>query len=171
MQTHGFLKTPVSKWICLGIGFLSVCGSLFASPERTTEWIRVDQFGYPPQTEKVAVVSQAEIGFNAPGDYVPSATYEVRNWETDEVVYSGPVEAWKAGQLQEQSGDRGYWFDFSEVTAPGSYYLFDVAQQIGSYRFEIGNDVYNTVKNLAFKTFFIIFLGYYSGFYGKKAMT
>lgn len=133
--------------------------SLQAVPENTEPLIRVDLFGYLPNAEKVAVISQPIEGFNAPTNYQPSETFQVKHWHTDETVFTGPLVAWKNGQTHHQSGDAGFWFDFSEVTEPGTYYLYDPVNEVGSYPFLIANEVYNNVLKMAVRTFFIQRLG------------
>ena len=62
--------------------------------------------------------------------------------------------AWKGGQLHTQSGDKVWWFDFSNVTALGSYYILDVTNNVKSYNFDIGNDVYNDVMKASVRMFY-----------------
>ncbi|GAB3162995.1 hypothetical protein GCM10027291_01790 [Telluribacter humicola] len=128
-----------------------------ASPSTTTESIRVDQFGYLQNARKVAVIINPQVGSNANQKFNASTgenQYQVRRWADDAVVYSGTIQAWKNGTVQASSGDQGWWFDFSMVNAPGSYYIFDVGNNVGSYRFEIGDNVYNDVLKAAVRTYF-----------------
>jgi endoglucanase len=77
--------------------------------------------------------------YNAAESFSPGTganQYQVRRWADDGIVYSGTLVSWKAGATHAQSGDKGWWFDFSSVTTPGSYYIFDVTNNVGSYRFE-----------------------------------
>lgn len=108
-------------------------------------YIRVDQFGYLPAGEKVAVLADPEVGHDADVDFDPGELVEVRRWDNDEVVFSAAPTSWSGGAVHEQSGDRGWWFDFSEVAESGSYYLFAPAAAESSGRFEIGPDVYDEV--------------------------
>ena len=98
-------------------------------------FLHVDQFGYLPDAEKVLVVSDPQEGFNAADDYTPGPVLEVRDADTDALVYSGAPEVWNGGQTDPQSGDRGWWFDFSSVTAPGSYVVVDPSTGARSARF------------------------------------
>ncbi len=116
-------------------------------------YIRIDQFGYLPAGEKVAVLADPEVGHDADEDFDPGEMIEVRRWDDDEVVFSAAPTAWSGGAVHEQSGDRGWWFDFSEVSEPGSYYLFAPAADAGSGRFEIGPDVYDEVFAAAQRMF------------------
>ena len=114
--------------------------------------IRVDQFGYRPGDSKVAVLVDPQAGFNADADYNPAATIEVRTTDGEVVKRVRPI-AWKDGDTHLQSGDRGWWLDFSDVDEPGSYYLVDVEAGFESATFDIGEDVYAEVLNTALRTF------------------
>lgn len=131
---------------------------IFAMPPgTTTKHIKIDQFGYLPNSKKVAVIADPQNGYNAAESFSPGTglnQYQVRRWNDDVVVYSGTITAWNGGATHLQSGDRGWWFDFSTVTAPGSYYIFDIANNTGSYRFEIGANVYATLLKHASRMYF-----------------
>ena len=140
-----------------------LCAALFASsllaipPGTFSKHIKIDQFGYLPDSKKVAVIVDPQTGYNAAESFSPgtgSNQYQVRNWTTDAVVFTGTLAAWKSGATQAQSGDKGWWFDFSTVTTPGSYYIFDLANNVASYRFEINNTVYNDVLKQAVRMYF-----------------
>ena len=92
---------------------------LSASPSSTISNIHIDQFGYRENAEKIAIISQAQTGFNAPDTFTPSETYQIRNWDTDAVAFSGIVTLWKNGSTHNQSGDKVWHFDFSTLTTPG----------------------------------------------------
>lgn len=125
-----------------------------AIPIQTDPHIKVDHFGYLPEAQKVAVISQAISGFNSPDLFNPGDNYQVRKWENDEVVFSGSPVAWNGGATHLQSGDLVWWFDFSSLSTPGSYYIYDEDNQAGSYRFEIGENVYAEVLKQAVRTYF-----------------
>lgn len=127
---------------------------LYAIPIRTDFHIKIDQFGYRPEAAKVAIISQAVNGFNAPDAFIPGAEYEVREWNSDQIIYSGNLTPWKEGEVHQQSGDKVWWFDFSEVKNPGSYYIYDPENQVGSVRFEIAENVYQDVLVQAVRTYF-----------------
>jgi hypothetical protein len=133
------------------------CNDVSASPPRTTYHIKVDQFGYFPFSKKVAVIADPQTGQNADEQFTPgtgSNQYQVRRWHDDSVVFSGTLQVWNAGATHAQSGDKGWWFDFTTVTAPGSYYVFDVVNNIGSFQFQISDQVYDGVLRQAMRTFF-----------------
>ncbi|MGL4610507.1 MAG: glycoside hydrolase family 9 protein [Trueperaceae bacterium] len=122
--------------------------------EEPKPYIMVDQFGYLPDATKVAVLVDPQVGFNADDSFEPSETLEVRSSTDDSVVFSGEISVWNNGEVQETSGDKGWWFDFSSVTEPGSYYIVDPATDTRSYAFDIGDDVYNKVLYAALRMFY-----------------
>ena len=131
--------------------------SLPAAPPSTSPFIKVDQFGYFPSSEKVAVISNPKVGFNANQSFSPGTgtnRYQVRRWNDDAVVFQGTLVSWKNGETHAQSGDQGWWFDFSGVTEPGSYYVYDAKNNVGSGRFEIGETVYDQVLEQAVRMFY-----------------
>jgi hypothetical protein len=117
-------------------------------------FIRLDQFGYRPDSKKVAVIADPVEGFDAAQSFTPGNTYEVRRVSDNQSVFSGAPVAWKNGQTHIQSGDKGWWFDFSAVTAPGEYYLHDVSKNVSSHKFKIGEDVYGDVLKQAVRMYF-----------------
>lgn len=125
-----------------------------AEPTTIDEHIKVDQFGYTPNAQKIAVISNPITGFNAGDSFTPGNTYQVRNWSDDAVVFDASITAWNNGATHSQSGDQVWWFDFSSVTESGSYYIYDATNQVGSGRFEIAEDVYAEVLKQAVRTFF-----------------
>jgi endoglucanase len=127
---------------------------LWAAPPTVSANIKIDQFGYPVNARKIAFISNPITGYNNTQTFTPGKVYQVRNAATDAVVYTGMPAAWKGGQLHTQSGDKVWWFDFSNVTATGSYYIFDVANNVGSYTFNINNNVYDGVLKAAAKMFY-----------------
>ena len=140
--------------------FFTVIGRLWGAPPPGSPFIKVDQFGYLCNSAKVAVIANPQNGYNANESFLPGETYEVRRWDDESVVYNGAVVAWNEGQTHEQSGDQGWWFDFSTVTEPGSYYLYDPENGVASHRFEIGQDVYNDLLEQAVRMFYYQRLNY-----------
>jgi len=125
-----------------------------APPGTATPRIVVDQFGYTSEMAKVAVISDPQTGFNSAEAYTPGASLEVRQWGTNAVVFSGARTAWNGGATHAQSGDKVWWFDFSNVKAWGEYYLYDPANDARSDRFRIAHDVYGDVLKQAVRVFF-----------------
>ena len=125
-----------------------------SAPSTIDNHIKVDQFGYRITGKKIAVISNPVTGYNNNSPFTPGNNYQLRKWSDDAVVFSGNITAWNGGATQAQSGDKVWWFDFSSVTAPGIYYVFDVTKNVGSYQFEINDNVYlNTLKQ-AMRVFF-----------------
>jgi hypothetical protein len=118
------------------------------------KYIVVDQFGYRPDMNKVAVLVNPEVGWNARDSYTPSPELEVRSWADGSVKYRGPVVVWNGGALDESAGDRGAWFDFSQLEQPGLYYVFDPGGKVRSHPFEIAPGVYRGVLRAAVKMFY-----------------
>ncbi len=119
-----------------------------------SEFIHIDQFGYLPDAEKIAVISDPQIGFNSDTSFSPSGTLELRNATTDEVVYSGAPVIWRNGETHTQSGDKGWWFDFSDYTIDGEYYIHDPVNTESSAIFKIQENVYQDVLKAAARMFY-----------------
>jgi endoglucanase len=117
-------------------------------------YIMVDQFGYRPADEKVAVLADPIVGFNAGDHYVPGDILQVRKLNDNAVVFSGHPVPWNDGKMQETSGDRGWWFDFSAVTTAGQYYIFDEQNRCSSFPFAVAPNVYSELLRAAQKMFY-----------------
>lgn len=117
-------------------------------------YIMVDQFGYRPSDPKVAVIADPRTGYNAHDTFTPAKIYEVHDAHSRATVFSGPLVAYREGHVDEASGDAGYWFDFSRLRQPGSYYLYDPVNKVRSHVFEIATDVYSGVLQAALRMFF-----------------
>lgn len=126
----------------------------FAIPAITDNHIKVDQFGYRTSDKKIAVISNPVTGYNNGSPFTPGTNYQIRKYNDDAIVYSGTITLWNAGATHSQSGDKVWWFDFSNVTAAGSYYVFDVTKNVGSYKFEINDFVYQSPLKQAMRTFY-----------------
>ena len=119
-----------------------------------TQNIVIDQFGYRPEDEKVAIIISPQAGFNKNNIFTPGAVYEVQDAITGKTVYSGPITSWKQGSTDPLSGDKTWSFDFSSVTTPGSYQIYDTVQKNKSFKFKIDNNVYSDVLRVAVKMFY-----------------
>jgi choice-of-anchor B domain-containing protein len=120
-------------------------------------FIKADQFGYLPNGRKVAVVSDPQTGYNALETFAPSTgsnQYQVRRATDDAVMFSGTLTAWNSGATHTQSGDKGWYFDFTSFNTPGSYYIYDVGKDHKSYKFDIGENVYDQALRQAIRTYF-----------------
>ncbi|MBN2782562.1 MAG: glycoside hydrolase family 9 protein [Campylobacterales bacterium] len=119
-----------------------------------TSQIKIDQFGYLPNMQKVAIISVPKLGFNA-GEYSKlSDTLEVRDKLDDSVVFESSAVSYKDGAVDADSGDEVYRFDFTELKKEGEYYIYDKVNKVASYSFKISNSVYDDVLKQAMKTFF-----------------
>jgi endoglucanase len=128
----------------------------FAKPRKISKFIKIDQFGYMTQMKKVAVIVNPQNRFDKDYFYPfsPGEIYQVRDFNSDKVVHEGKVKIWNNGNTHENSGDKGWWFDFSKVTTPGSYYIFDTKNAVGSYPFDINDNVYDEVLKAAVRMFY-----------------
>lgn len=142
--------------ICL-LTIIAQDNQVFAAPPVVTPYIKIDQFGYLPNSKKSAIIVDPQSGFNSAESFLPGTginEYQVRKWENDSIVFSGTLQSWNGGATHTQSGDKGWWFDFSAVTAQGSYYIFDTRNNVGTGRFEINTTVYHEVLKHALRTFY-----------------
>jgi endoglucanase len=122
--------------------------------------IVVDQFGYRPKDPKVAVIRSPREGFDAAAVFAPGPRYEVRSLADGKPVHAGEPQPWNEGRLDASSGDVGWWYDFSGLRTPGSYYVFDVQQNRRSATFRIAPDVYREVLKAALRMYFYQRSGY-----------
>ena len=116
--------------------------------------IKINQFGYRPNDNKVAVLSDPQLGFNASESYTPGSTLELRRKLDDVVVYSSAPTAWNNGNIHDQSGDKVWWFDFSTITDEGEYYIYDPSTAKSSYTFLVSNSAYNDVLKQVMRAFY-----------------
>jgi endoglucanase len=114
----------------------------------------VDQFGYVSSQQKIAVLRDPITGYDSDDAYTPGATIRVVNTADSTVAFTGAAAQWNNGETNATSGDRVWLFDFSAVTAPGTYEIQDVEQNLRSARFEISANVYRPVLVQAVRTFF-----------------
>ncbi|GAB4094349.1 glycoside hydrolase family 9 protein [Flaviaesturariibacter terrae] len=138
---------------------LSSFHHVHAQPGNPSNNIKIDQFGYYPAARKVAVITRPVAGFNfaSEGGYRPgtgSDAFQVRRRGDNSLVYSGTLLQWNGGATHSQSGDKGWWFDFSAVTTPGTYYIYDSVNNVSSYPFTISGSVYNEALRQALRVFF-----------------
>ncbi len=135
--------------------FLMMCNLfMIALPTTISQNIHVDQFGYLPVSRKIAVFSDPQTGYNVDDEYTPGNTIQVRDWFTDEIVFSGTAYVWNNNETHTQSGDKCWWFDFSFFETEGSYYINDMNNDLSSGRFEISSCVYREAMTQAIRTFF-----------------
>jgi len=126
---------------------------IISQPGSISEFIKIDQFGYRPGDSKVAVISDPLIGFNSSLSYSPGNVFQVRN-SNNNLIYSGAIQQWQSGLTHDQSGDRGWWFDFSALTTEGTYYIYDPTNDARSFNFEINPAIYESVLEATGKMFY-----------------
>ena len=120
-----------------------------------TEQIIVDQFGWRADSDrKVAILADPVTGQNSAISYTPGATFQVRRTSDGVAVLTSNTTAWHAGATQPQSGDRVWYADFSSLNTPGTYYLYDPANDLKSFDFQISDDVYSQVLTASMRTFY-----------------
>jgi endoglucanase len=119
-----------------------------------SELIKIDQFGYLPNAQKIAVLADPQTGYNSNETYTPGNTLEVRKVVDHATVLTVSTTEWNGGATHDQSGDRVWHADFSAVTTPGTYYLFDATNNLRTHSFEIGNEVYQEVLKQACRMFY-----------------
>jgi len=117
-------------------------------------FIHIDQFGYQVTAEKVAVLSDPQTGYNSNLSYTPGESIQLVDAVTESVVFSAAPILWNNGATHSQSGDRGWWFDFSSVQTTGTYYILDPSNSEQSPNFEINNNPYSEVLKAATKMFY-----------------
>ena len=133
--------------------FLSVLTTV-ETQAQLSDFIHIDQFGYSPQAEKVAVISNPQIGYNANDNYTAGNTLELRDATTDNVVYSNNTQVWNNGAIHNFSGDSGWWFDFSAFNQVGEFYVFDPSTNHRSAVFAINANPFEEVLKASVKTFY-----------------
>src|SRR6185369_1227158 len=72
--------------------------------------IVVDQFGYLPDGEKVAVIRAPQTGFDAGRSFTPGATYALVSVATGARVLTAAPSVWNGGATDASSGDKAWWF-------------------------------------------------------------
>ena len=130
----------------------------WAVPTTIIKNIHIDQFGYRCMSQKVAVISNPQIGYNTSTEaFSPDTTtnnYQVRRWTDDVALFTGTLQQWNGGATHTNSGDIIWWFDFSTFTTPGNYYIYDVANNAASYQFRIGDDVFKDALTQTVRSYY-----------------
>ena len=131
---------------------LSFITAAYGAP--ITEQIIVDQIGYRTTADKWFMIADPRTGYNAAVDYVPGANVELRRASDNTSVMTIPLTAWNAGAEHSQSGDVVWQGNFSTYTTPGTYYIFDPANNTQSFNFDISDDTYNTILESSVKSYY-----------------
>ena len=115
--------------------------------------LRIDHFGYRPAATKTAVLREPAVGWDAPAPFRPSLQLEVID-SAGRPVFAGAAESWHDGAVHEQSGDRAWWFDFSQLSTPGLYRVRDPDSGEISEPFVVADDAYEQLLNQAVRMFY-----------------
>ncbi len=122
--------------------------------EVTLDNIAIDQFGYKPEMDKVAIIRDGQTGEGSTAsDYIPGGLVALVDATTNEIVYTAAPTEHMNGAIDPLSGDRAWWFDFSEIQTSGEYYIYDAANNARSATFEINENIYDNILREAFRTF------------------
>jgi endoglucanase len=116
--------------------------------------IAVNQYGYLPDAQKIAVIAHPQIGYNSEVSYDPPASFQVRESGTNDLLLEVEATPWNGGTVHAQSGDQIWWVDFSSISTPGSYYLYDADNGYRSAVFEIDPCVYGEVLRHGIRAFY-----------------
>lgn len=127
---------------------------LLLQAQTTSKYIVIDQFGYLPESKKIAVLRDPQKGFDATESFNPGKTYKVINKQSGDIVLSGAPIIFNYGEPDPSSGDKCWWFDFSSLKTPGTYYILDADNDARSFDFDIRNDVYADAMKQAIRSFY-----------------
>lgn len=116
--------------------------------------IVIDQFGYLPKGQKLAILRQPVVGFDRDTRYTPGSKLVLVKLGTGKVALAGRPVPWNGGTVDPSSGDRAWTFDFSAVREPGTYRVVDPERGVRSPTFRIARDVYRPVLKAATRMFF-----------------
>src|SRR5690606_4867383 len=125
-----------------------------------SKYIVIDQFGYRPTSEKIAVMRDPLTGFDASEAFAPGFSYALVDASNGVQVFTGNAIPYQSGAEDPSSGDRAWWFNFSSFETPGTYYVLDINQNLKSYEFVIAENVYEEVLKHAVRTFYYQRAGY-----------
>jgi hypothetical protein len=128
--------------------------NLTIGPNGPVPAIVVDQFGYLTKSKKVAVIRDPQVGYDSSAKFAPGKSYALIELPIGKIVKTAPPIAWNGGSTDQASGDKVWWFDFSEIEAPGRYAVVDLERSIRSADFSIGEHVYKDVMKHALRAFF-----------------
>jgi endoglucanase len=128
--------------------------NLTVGPNGPIPAIVVDQFGYLTKSKKVAVIRAPQVGYDSSGRFAAGKSYALIEFPTGKVVKTAPPTPWNGGSTDQASGDKAWWFDFSEIEAPGRYAVVNLEKGIRSAGFSIGEQVYKDVMKHTLRVFF-----------------
>lgn len=145
-------------WLLAGAAAMAPSASageaLPCASARFSHFVVVDQFGYTPAMQKIAVIRAPQSGYDAGETFAPGPVYQVVDAQSCAVVFEGSPKAWHEGTIDLSSGDKAWLFDFSGVKAPGQYVIRDKAKKETSGVFAIGSNPYRQVLVQAMRFFY-----------------
>jgi endoglucanase len=147
-------SAPPEKILPAGLLPTHWAQGLRSGPNGPIPFIVVDQFGYPSNAEKFAVVRDPQIGYDSTARFTPGNRYALINLATRAIVKEAALTTWNSGATHTASGDKAWTFVFSDVTAPGRYAVLDLDKGIRSADFAIGDGVYRDAMRHAVRTFY-----------------
>lgn len=150
MKLGNFFLTGVFLGLVIVIALSS--SSFSSRTNYSPPHILVDQFGYRPQDQKIAVIRKTS-SLRRENIESKRSIFDVLNISTGKVVYSGNAVLWNQGKIHSQSGDITSQFDFSSVNKPGRYIIQSRAGE-KSFPFEIADNVYRKVLLAATRMYF-----------------
>ena len=115
------------------------------APQPLSANIVVDQFGYLPSSEKIAVIRSPVTGYDSGMTFTPGAKYALVDAHSRAKLLEAAPTVWNGGATDTSSGDKAWWFDFSSVTTPGDYFVLDETANVRSAVFTLGASVYRDV--------------------------
>jgi endoglucanase len=116
--------------------------------------IVVDQFGYPTKASKIAVIRDPKLGCDNAAHITPGTTFALVDQSTGKISKRGPPTPWNGGATDTVSGDKVWWFDFSDVTTPETYAVVDIDNGFRSPEFQIDDRVYRNGLKYAVRMYF-----------------
>ncbi|WP_426528013.1 glycoside hydrolase family 9 protein [Bradyrhizobium sp. McL0615] len=128
--------------------------NLTTGPNGPIPVIVVDQFGYLTKSKKVAVIRAPQVGYDSEVKFSPGSSYALVELPTGKIVKAGAPATWNGGNTDQTSGDNAWWFDFSEIEAPGKYAVVDIEKGIRSATFSIDEHIFKDVMKHALRAFF-----------------
>lgn len=151
---HRTMIRKLSMPRCVLCVVVVMAASETAGAQPSSPHFRIDQFGYPPLAKKIAVLREPVQGFDAPLPYSPGPLIQVRRVSDQQVVFSAAPATWNGGTVHAQSGDRVWRFDFSALTVPGTYDIYDPATGVSLEPFDISDDVYDLALRQAVRMYY-----------------
>ena len=142
-----------NKGLVLLFLFVFAAQAVFAAA--VSEMIVVDQIGYRVNSDKWFMIKNPITGYDSAITYVPGANAQLRRASDDVSVMTIPLTAWNGGATDTNfSGDRVWQGNFSSYTTPGTYHIYDPANDRQSYNFEIGDNVYSGALEATVKSYY-----------------